>query len=107
ANVTRFIKTFIGKVDQLSKASRKDVWQKLDFVGEVKGWQQYEPAANIIRKTVAAERRVTPTAFKPKIENNTEFAAFVKLVQTTTNKEYSPEELLKLYLSYKDWSEKQ
>lgn len=106
ANVTRFIRTFISKVDQLSKASRKDVWQKLDFAGEVKGWQQYKPAANIIRKAVAA-RRVTPTGLKPKIENNSEFAAFVKLVQATTNKEYSPDELLKLYLNYKDWSEKQ
>ena len=105
-NVTRFIRTFIGKFDQLSKASRKDVWQNLDFTGEVKGWQQYEPAANIIRQAVAA-RRVIPTGLKPKIENNSEFTAFVKLVQATTNKEYSPQELLKLYLSYKDWSEKQ
>ncbi len=106
ANVTRFIRSFVDSFDQLSKASRKDVWQKLDFTGEVKGWQQYEPAANIIRKAVAA-RRVIPTALKPKIENNSEFAAFVRLVQATTNKKYSPQELLKLYLSYKDWSEKQ
>ena len=105
ANVTKFIRTFIGKLDQLSKASRKDVWQKLDFTGEVKGWQQYGPAANIIRSAVAA-RRVTPTALKPEVENTSEFAAFVKLVQSTTNKEYSPAELLKLYLSYKDWSDK-
>ena len=104
-NVTRFIRTFIGKFDELSKASRKDVWQNLDFTGEVKGWQRYEPAANIIRQAVAA-RRVIPTGLKPKIENNSEFTAFVKLVQSTTNKKYSPQELLKLYLSYKDWSEK-
>ncbi|WP_108881461.1 TAXI family TRAP transporter solute-binding subunit [Anderseniella sp. Alg231-50] len=106
ANVTRFIRTFIDKFDQLSTASRKDVWQKLDFTGEVKGWQQYGPAAKIIRKAVAS-RQVIPTGLKPKIKKNSEFAAFVKLVQTTTNKEYSPNELLKLYLSYKDWSEKQ
>ncbi|MEO1162019.1 MAG: TAXI family TRAP transporter solute-binding subunit, partial [Pseudomonadota bacterium] len=106
ANVTRFIRTFIGKFDQLSTASRKDVWQKLDFTGEVKGWQQYGPAAKIIRKAVAS-RKVIPTGLKPEIKKNSEFAAFVKLVQTTTNKKYSPNELLKLYLSYKDWSEKQ
>ncbi|MEM7633817.1 MAG: TAXI family TRAP transporter solute-binding subunit [Pseudomonadota bacterium] len=106
ANVTRFIRTFISKFDQLSTASRKDVWQKLDFTGEVKGWQQYGPAEKIIRQAVAS-RKVTPTGFKPEVNKNSEFAAFVKLVQTTTNKKYSPNELLKLYLSYKDWSEKQ
>lgn len=106
ANVTRFIRAFMGKLDQLSQASRKDVWQKLDFTGEVKGWQQYEPAAKIIRSAVAA-RRVTPTGLKPEVESTSEFAAFVKLVQSTTNKKYSSAELLKLYLSYRDWSEKQ
>jgi TRAP transporter TAXI family solute receptor len=106
ANVTRFIRTFMDKLDHLSKASRKDVWQKLDFTGKIKGWQQYEPAANIIRKSVAS-RQVIPTGLKPKIQKNSEFAAFVKLVQSTTNKKYSPDELLRLYLSYKDWSERQ
>ena len=106
ANVAKFIRSFIGKIDQLSQASRKDVWQKLDLTGEVKGWQQYEPAANIIRRAVAS-RQVVPAGFKSRIKKNTEFAAFVKLVQATSNKKYSPEELLALYLSYKDWSEKQ
>ena len=106
ANVVKFIQTFIGKIDQLSQASRKDVWQKLDLTGVVKGWQQYEPAANIIRRVVAS-RQVIPTGLKPKLQKNSEFAAFVKLVQATSNKKYSPDELLRLYLSYKDWSEKQ
>ncbi len=106
ANVTRFIKTFIGKVDQLSKASRKDVWQKLDFVGEVKGWQQYEPAANIIRKTVAARQAEAPKP-QPAGGDNSEFSAFVKLIEATSKKNYTPEQLLKLYLSYKDWSQSQ
>ncbi|MGB5213831.1 MAG: TAXI family TRAP transporter solute-binding subunit [Anderseniella sp.] len=106
ANVTKFIRTFIGKLDQLSQASRKDVWQKLDLTGKVKGWQQYEPAANIIRKVVDS-RQVVPAGFNSKTKKNSEFAAFVKLVQSTSSKKYSPEELLKLYLSYKDWSQKQ
>ncbi len=106
ANVTKFIRTFIGKLDELSQASRKDVWQKLDLTGEVKGWQQYEPAANIIRKVVDS-RQVVPAGFNSKTKKNSEFAAFVKLVQSTSSKKYSPEELLKLYLSYKDWSQKQ
>lgn len=106
ANVTKFIRTFIGKLDELSQASRKDVWQKLDLTGEVKGWQQYEPAANIIRRAVAARQTVAPR-LQSRIKKNTEFAAFVKLVQSTSSKKYSPEELLKLYLSYKDWSQKQ
>lgn len=105
ANVTKFIRTFIGKLDQLSQASRKDVWQKLDLAGEVKGWQQYEPAANIIRRAVAS-RQVAAPKLQSRIEKNSEFAAFVKLVQATSKKKYSPEEILRLYLSYKDWSQK-
>ncbi len=104
ANVTKFIRTFIDKLDQLAQASRKDVWQKLDFTGKVKGWQQYEPAANIIRRAVASRQTVAPR-LQSRIKKNTEFAAFVKLVQSTSSKKYSPEELLKLYLSYKDWSQ--
>ena len=105
ANVTKFIRTFIGKFDQLSQASRKDVWQKLDLTGEVKGWQQYEPAVNIIRRAVASRQEVAPR-LQSRIKKNSEFAAFVKLVQATSKKNYSPEELLALYLSYKDWSQK-
>jgi TRAP transporter TAXI family solute receptor len=105
ANVTKFIRTFIGKLDQFSQASRKDVWQKLDLTGEVKGWQQYEPATNIIRRAVASRQAVAPR-LQSRIKKNSEFAAFVKLVQATSKKQYSPEEILKLYLSYKDWSQK-
>jgi len=104
ANVTKFIRTFIGKTDQLSQASRKDVWQKLDLTGEVKGWQQYQPAVNIIRKAVAARQDVSPQ-LQSRIKKNSEFAAFVKLVQATSKKKYSAEEILRLYLSYKDWSQ--
>ena len=104
ANVTKFIRTFIDKFDQLAQASRKDVWQKLDLAGEVKGWQQYQPAVNIIRRAVAA-RQTVPPRLQSRIKKNSEFAAFVKLVQSTSNKKYSPEELLRLYLSYKDWSQ--
>lgn len=41
-----------------------------------------------------------------RIRKNSEFAAFVKLVRATSNKEYSSEELQKLYLSFKEWSHK-
>ena len=41
-----------------------------------------------------------------RIRKNPEFAAFVKLVRATSNKEYSPEELQRLYLSFKEWSHK-
>ena len=41
-----------------------------------------------------------------RIRKNPEFAAFVKLVRATSNKEYSPEELRRLYLSFKEWSHK-
>ena len=102
ANVTRFIRTFIGRFDELSQASGKDVWQKLELTGEVKGWQQYEPAANIIRRVVAS-RQTVPPRLQLRFKKNSEFDAFVKLVQATSNKKYTPEELLTLYLSYKDW----
>lgn len=104
ANVTKFIRTFVGKLDQLSQASRKDVWQNLDLTGEVKGWQQYEPAANIVRRAVASRQTAAPR-LQSRIKKNSEFAAFVKLVQATSKKKYSAEELLRLYLSYKDWSQ--
>ncbi|NNJ74654.1 MAG: hypothetical protein HKP56_05790 [Anderseniella sp.] len=41
-----------------------------------------------------------------RIRKNPEFAAFVKLVRATSNKDYSPEELQRLYLSFKEWSHK-
>ena len=41
-----------------------------------------------------------------RIRKNPEFAAFVKLVRATSNREYSPEELQRLYLSFKEWSHK-
>ena len=104
ANVSKFIRTFIGKFDQLSQAPRKDVWQKLDFTGKVKGWQQYQPAAKIIRRVVASRQDVAPR-LRSRIKKNKEFAAFVKLLRATSNKKYTREELLRLYLSYKDWSQ--
>ena len=104
ANVTKFIRTFIGKFDLLSQASRKDVWQKLDFTGKVKDWQQYQPAAKIIRRVVASRQDVAPR-LQSRIKKNTEFAAFVKLLRATSNKKYTREQLLRLYLSSKDWSQ--
>jgi len=41
-----------------------------------------------------------------RIKKNPEFAAFVKLVRATSNKKYTPEELQRLYLSFKEWSHK-
>ncbi|MEM7636219.1 MAG: hypothetical protein AAF299_16765 [Pseudomonadota bacterium] len=42
-----------------------------------------------------------------RIRKNTEFAAFVKLVKATSDRDFSPQELRKLYLSYKEWSQRQ
>lgn len=50
-------------------------------------------------------QRVAPR-LQSRIKKNPEFAAFVKLVQATSEKQYSPEEMLKLYISYKEWSKK-
>lgn len=40
-----------------------------------------------------------------RIRKNTEFAAFVKLVKATSDRQFSQQELRKLYLSYKEWSQ--
>ncbi|MEO9874312.1 MAG: hypothetical protein ABJM26_19530 [Anderseniella sp.] len=40
-----------------------------------------------------------------RIRKNSEFAAFVKLVEATSDRKYSPEELRRLYLSFKEWSQ--
>lgn len=39
-----------------------------------------------------------------RIKINPEFAAFVKLVRSTSDKKYSPAQLRKLYISFKEWS---
>ncbi|WP_108879996.1 hypothetical protein [Anderseniella sp. Alg231-50] len=39
-----------------------------------------------------------------RIRKNPEFAAFAKLLQATSNKKYSPEEIKRLYLDFKNWS---
>jgi len=51
-------------------------------------------------------RQEVAPRLQSRIRKNPEFAAFVKLVQATSKKQYSPEEIFKLYLSYKEWSQK-
>ncbi|MEO1160867.1 MAG: hypothetical protein AAFW74_10515, partial [Pseudomonadota bacterium] len=39
-----------------------------------------------------------------RIRKNPEFAAFAKLLQATSDKKYSPEEIKRLYFDFKNWS---
>ncbi|MGI9462656.1 MAG: TAXI family TRAP transporter solute-binding subunit [Aestuariivirgaceae bacterium] len=101
ANVLKFISTFTSKLEKLKQASRKDVWQKLDLGGKVKGWKRFRPAEPIIQKAIAA-RPVASASDQPANES-LEFSKFAEFVNKTTGKTHSADELLKLYLEYKDW----
>jgi len=50
-------------------------------------------------------RQEVAPRLQSRIRKNSEFAAFVKLVEATSDRKYSPEELRKLYLSFKEWSQ--
>ncbi len=52
-----------------------------------------------------SRQQVAPR-LQSRIRKNAEFAAFMKLVQATSKRPFSEKEIFKLYLSYKEWSQK-
>ena len=53
----------------------------------------------------SAQQKVAPR-LRSRIRKNPEFAAFAKLLQATSDKKYSTEEIKRLYLDFKNWSQK-
>ncbi|MEM9473101.1 MAG: hypothetical protein AAGA00_14185 [Pseudomonadota bacterium] len=50
-----------------------------------------------------SQQSVAPR-LQSRIKKNSQFAAFVKLVRATSKRQYTAEELQKLYLKFKAWS---
>ena len=105
-NVTNFIASFAGNLEKLTKARRSDIWGKLDVVGEVKGWERFQPAVTFVQEVVAARAQATASASAVE-EQNSEFAQFAKYIRLTTKKEMSDEALKGLFERYKAWGDRQ
>jgi len=56
-------------------------------------------------RVIVSRQDVAPRR-QSRIKKNSDFAEFEKMVRANSKKNYSPEELLTLYLSYKDWLQK-
>ena len=56
-------------------------------------------------RVIGSGQDVAPR-LQSRIMKNPDFVEFVKFVSAASRKNYSPEELLTLYLSYKDWLQK-
>ena len=101
--IAKFIIAFVLELDKLKQASRKDVWEKLDITGSVKGWQQYPPAAAIVKKVIATRRAAAQVNIQPAATKEMNFGGFAEFVRQTTGKEHSHDDLMALYLAYRDW----
>ena len=103
-NVTRFIKSFGSKLEKLKQASRKDVWEKLDLTGEVKGWERYGPAANLVKEILTA--RAAKTA-KTDAVRDPEFVLFADYIRQKAERNLSEEQIRRLYERFKIWGQTQ
>ena len=67
------------------------------------GQDLYPAAIGSASNGVIASRQDVAPRLQSRITKNPDFAEFVKLLRAASEKNYSQEELLTLYLSYKDW----
>jgi len=99
-NVTAFISNFADKVSELTRASRKDVWEKLDPAAPVKGWQRYGPASGL---AVAVRQKPVELADRTLSEDEV-FRQFVKFVQNSDNtRQLRDDEVRDLYARFQQW----
>jgi len=76
-----------------------------DLYGAINRFSQdlYPAAIGSASNGAIASRQDIAPRLQSRITKNPDFAEFVKFLRADSNKNYSPEELLTLYLSYKDW----
>ena len=84
-NVTNFIASFADNLEKLTKAKRSDIWEKMDVVGEVKGWQRFQPAVTFVQEVIAARAEATASATILEDENS-EFAPVCQIHQAYDQK---------------------
>ena len=106
-NVSAFIASFAEKLPELKNASRKDVWEKLDLVAPVKGWERYAPANVLVEQLIAAQEK-PPEPSEPAPANDDVFRQFVEFVQKSDpDRRLDDQELRKLYARFQLWQSAQ
>ncbi len=106
-NVTAFVASFAEKLPELQQASRKDVWEKLDFAASVKGWERYDPANALVTQLIA-EQQTQPMVSQQALAGDEVFRQFVDFIQRSDpTRQLDDRELRKLYARFQLWQQAQ
>ena len=106
-NVTAFISSFAEKLPELKNASRKDVWEKLDLVASVKGWERYAPANALVEQLVAAQQKLAEPS-ELALEEDDVFRQFADFIQKSNpDRQLDDQELRELYARFQLWQRAQ
>lgn len=100
--VTNFINKLFNSMNDLRAPNRHSVWRNLDFTEDVKGWERYAPAQELIDEAAAKLAVGGPTNVgAPSLED---FKRFMNYMRTEGGKpNASDEEFFDAYIRYQIW----
>ena len=103
-NVTAFIASFAEKLAELKQAGRKDVWEKLDLIAPVKGWERYAPANALMEQLIAAQQEPPTMLSQQALAGDDVFRQFAEFIQKSDpDRQLEEQELKKLYARFQLW----